>query len=99
MSRKTIVLAILVVLLTLAAALPGAAQEGPALPGEVVITDLGAPRGLAFDADGNLFVADAGTGGDVQAVMPGPEGEATVGMGMSGRIVSVAPDGTAADAV
>lgn len=97
MHRKTVVLTVLLVALGLLSLVPVAAQEGPPLPGEVVIADLGAPRGLAFDADGNLFVADAGTGGPVELVMPGPEGEATVGLGMSGRIISIAPDGTATD--
>ena len=32
-------------------------------------------------------------------VMPGPEGESAVGMGMSGRIVSVAADGTVSDRI
>ncbi|NOG51556.1 MAG: hypothetical protein HND48_20625 [Chloroflexi bacterium] len=87
-----------VVLLTLA--LPVVAQEGPApLPGEPVVMDLGAPRGIAFDADGNLPVADAGTGGEVEVTMAGPEGEAPAHIGLSGRIVSVAPDGTVSDRI
>lgn len=79
------------------AILPAMAQELPPLPGELVLGDLGAPRGLAFDADGNLWVTVAGTGGEVAAVMPGPEGETTFQMGMTGRVISVAPDGTATD--
>lgn len=75
------------------------AQEMPPLPGEVVIGDLGAPRGIAFDAEGNLLIADAGTGGEVEMVMAGPEGEATMRLGMTGRIISVAPDGTATDLI
>lgn len=87
-----------VVLLTLA--LPVVAQEGPPpLPGEPVVMDLGAPRGIAFDADGNLLVADAGTGGEVEVTMAGPEGEAPAHIGLSGRIVSVAPDGTVSDRI
>ena len=35
----------------------------PTLPGELVIGGLGSPRGLALDANGNLLVAVAGTGG------------------------------------
>ncbi len=98
MYRKTVVLTILIVSLMLYAA-PGMAQDGPPLPGEVILADLGAPRGLAFDAAGNLLVADAGRGGEVEAVMPGPEGEATVGMGMTGRVISIAPDGATTDVV
>ncbi|MBN8618888.1 MAG: ScyD/ScyE family protein [Anaerolineae bacterium] len=74
-----------------------AAQDMPPLPGEAVIGDLNAPRGLAFDADGNLIVAVAGSGGDVTLTIPGPEGEQPMSLGMSGRIISIAPDGTATD--
>jgi hypothetical protein len=80
--------------------LPALAQEEmPPLPGELVLGDLGAPRGLAFDSSGNLLVAVAGTGGETQFTMLGPEGESTVNAGLSGRIVSIAPDGTTADLV
>jgi hypothetical protein len=98
MSRKVSLLLLLAACLLVA--LPALAQEGmPPLPGEVVIGDLGAPRGLAFDADGNLLIADAGTGGEQEFTMQGPEGESVVGGGLSGRIISVAPDGTVSDAI
>lgn len=93
MKRKTIVVTLFVIVLALAMTLPGVAQ-GPPLPGEVVIGDLGAPRGIAFDADGNLYIADAGTGGEVELEMPGPEGMAVAGLGMTGTVLSVAADGT-----
>lgn len=86
-----------VVLLLALAALPAVAQEMPPLPGTEVIGGLDAPRGIAFDADGNLIVSVAGSGGEVEMVMSGPEGESPVRLGMTGRIVSVAPDGTATD--
>jgi len=80
--------------------LPVMAQEGmPPLPGELVLGDLGAPRGLAFDADGNLLVAVAGTGGETSFMMSGPDGEQPVNAGLSGRIVSIAPDGTVSDRI
>ncbi len=98
MYRKAVFVLLVVVL-----SLPGVAvfaQDGPPpLPGEVILADLGAPRGLAFDAAGNLLVADAGTGGEIETIMPGPEGEATVQMGLSGRVISVASDGSVTDAV
>lgn len=91
---------LLVAACLLAVAVPALAQdEMPPLPGDAVLSDLGAPRGLAFDASGNLLVAVAGTGGEVQLVLPGPEGEATVGLGMTGRVVSLAPDGTTTDLI
>ena len=76
-----------------------AQEEMPPLPGELVLGDLGAPRGLAFDANGDQLVAVAGTGGETEFTMLGPEGESTVNAGLSGRIVSIAPNGTAADLI
>ena len=100
MFRKAMLLLMVVACLGLMAALPAAAQEGmPPLPGEQIGGPLDAPRGLAFDADGNLLVAVAGTGGELETVMPGPEGESTVRLGLTGRIVSIAPDGTTTDLI
>ncbi|MBC7812784.1 MAG: ScyD/ScyE family protein [Burkholderiales bacterium] len=96
MSSKNL-LRLAFVCLVVLAAFPAAAQDMPPLPGEVVIGDLGAPRGLAFDADGNLIVADAGTGGEMEVVAPGPEGETTFHIGLSGRVISIAEDGAATD--
>lgn len=97
---RTILLRFIVCAALLALALPVVAQEGPPpLPGEPVVMDLGAPRGIAFDADGNLLIADAGTGGEVEMTMAGPDGESTARLGMTGRIVSVAPDGTVSDRI
>jgi len=80
--------------------LPAMAQEGmPPLPGELVLGDLSAPRGLAFDADGNLLVAVAGTGGETEFTMMGSEGESVAHIGLTGRIVSIASDGTATDLI
>lgn len=91
---------LMVVVCLVSVGAPALAQEDmPPLPGEEILGGLGAPRGLAFDANGNLFVAVAGTGGEVEMVLPGPEGEATMRIGMTGRVVSIAPDGTATDAV
>lgn len=95
--KRLVSLLLIVVLGVLSSA--AVAQEMPPLPGEVVIGDLGAPRGIAFDAEGNLIIADAGTGGEVEMVLPGPEGESTMRLGMTGRIVSVAPDGSATDLI
>lgn len=81
------------------AVVPVMAQDMPPLPGEVVLGDLDAPRALAFDADGNLLVAVAGSGGEVELTVPSPEGESTARLGMTGRIVSIAPDGTATDLI
>lgn len=86
-----------VTVLLLVGVMPAFAQDMPPLPGELVIGDLGAPRGVAVDADGNVIVAVAGTGGELTMTLPGPEGEAEMQLGMTGRIISIAPDGTATD--
>jgi hypothetical protein len=90
-------ISLIVALLLLVSALPVFGQEMPPLPGELVIGDLAAPRGIAFDDEGNLIVAVAGTGGELTVTMPSPEGVSEMNIGLSGRIVSVAPDGTATD--
>jgi hypothetical protein len=98
--RKTILLTLLVGSLLLFSSMLALAQDGPPpLPGEVVMGDLGAPRGLAFDADGNLLITDAGVGGDIEVMMAGPEGEANVSMGLSGHVLSLAADGTVSNVV
>lgn len=87
-------------ILILVGMLPAMAQEGmPPLPGEVILGDLGAPRGLAFDGEGNLLVAVAGTGGETELTLVGPDGDSAVQLGMTGRIVSIAPDGVASDLI
>lgn len=87
-------------MLVLISVLPTLAQEEmPPLPGELVLGDLGAPRGLAFDTNGNLLVAVAGTGGEASFTLPGPEGVAPVNAGLSGRVISIAPDGSASDRI
>lgn len=89
--------ALMLILLLAAVALPALAQDMPPLPGTEVIGGLDTPRGIAFDANGNLIVTVVGSGGELEMVVQGPEGEAPAHLGMTGRIVSVAPDGTATD--
>ncbi|RMF76137.1 MAG: ScyD/ScyE family protein [Chloroflexi bacterium] len=90
---------IVVLVLLLATAGLSQAQDMPPLPGEAVLDGLGAPRGIAFDADGNLYVADAGTGGEFEIIIPIPEFgiERMARLGMTGKIITVAPDGTTTD--
>lgn len=78
--------------------LPVQAQDAPQLPGTVVVGDLNAPRGVAFDAAGNLLVAVAGSGGEAEVSVPSTEGDGTMQTfktGLSGQVLSVAADGTA----
>ncbi|MBZ0286138.1 MAG: ScyD/ScyE family protein, partial [Anaerolineae bacterium] len=75
-------------LLTLATALsvavPLAAQD------DAIATDLNNPRQLFYDADGTLYIAEAGSGGDATAT--GVFGN-EVAIGTTGRISVVSPEG------
>lgn len=55
----------------------------------VIADGLSNPRGIAYDADGTLYVAEAGTAGDVQA--QGPFGPVLTGT--TSRVVAVENDG------
>ncbi len=99
--RKSFMAMSVMFVLVIALVLPTLAQEGapamemPPLPGEVVLENVAAPRGLAFDADGNLIVALAGSGGDLP-LGESPDGATTMA-GMSGSIVSIDADGVVTD--
>lgn len=89
--------------LALALAVPmlASAQDAPPppppLPGTLVVEGLAAPRGLAFDAAGNLLIADAGTGGEAVFESPAldnPETMNPIQFGMTGSVVQLAADGT-----
>ncbi len=59
---------------------------------EVVASNLSNPRHLTFDADGNLYIAEAGMGGDT-CVNPDPENpDLEVCYGRTGAITKVTPD-------
>lgn len=75
------------------------AQDIPPLPGEIAISGLGSPRGLAFDDDGTLYVADAGIGGDQELIFTIGENELTKNAGLTGRVVSLSADGTKSDVI
>jgi hypothetical protein len=68
---------------------PAAAATEPAY--DVIATGLDNPRHLQFGADGTLYVAEAGRGGDL-ACAAGPEG-GTVCSGLSGAITAITGDG------
>lgn len=73
------------------------APSMPPLPGDLVVGDLQTPRGISFDANGNLIVTVVGNGGETSVDMPSiedPNSMMTVNMGLSGAVISVAADGS-----
>lgn len=99
MFRKFVLTLVVLVSLLLGAVVVTLSQEEmPPLPGEEIVSGLGAPRGLAFDADGKLYIADAGIGGadviEISISMPEFEGTFPVNVGMTGSVLHVNSDGT-----
>ena len=82
----TLFLGMAALLLVLA---PAQAEPGGTTELEVVASGLANPRGLTFGADGSLYIAEAGSGGDGVCVQ-GPEGEACYGT--SGAVTKVTFD-------
>ena len=93
-SSKASMVVVIVLLLVAVVMLPVACVAIPASAGEYLVDGLGAPRGISADGNGNLLVAVAGEGGEAMFTMAGPEGEAEVHAGLSGKILSVAADGS-----
>ncbi|MEW6579456.1 MAG: ScyD/ScyE family protein [Chloroflexota bacterium] len=99
MRTLKLVVAILIVL-----SLSGIASAQPPLPeipgGTIVASGFNGPQGVLVDPEGNVWVIDSGMGGDQAIRIPSQEGGMVEGtMGMSARIVKVAPDGTQTDVV
>jgi len=81
---------------TMAATQAGAPPAMPPLPGDPVIGNLNAPRGITFDANGNLLVAVAGNGGETQLIAPNtenPNEPIKASAGLSGMVLSIGKDG------
>lgn len=94
--RNKAVLAMISLLLIV---LPAIAQEGmppaPELTGDIVADGLNGPQGLFVDADGTLWIADSGFGGDeeIEAVDPMTYEVITATLGETSRILRLAADG------
>jgi hypothetical protein len=108
MFRKKLALAVLGMSLLAVPAMaqdatPEATEGGmPPMPGAIA-TGLSGPRGLSYDADGNLWIAEAGSGGSI--VLPadpnateGP-GASESTIGLSSQVSMVAADGTQSVAI
>jgi sugar lactone lactonase YvrE len=73
------------------------AQDAPPAEFEnAIVSGLNFPRGIAYDEDGTLYVAEAGAGGEATIIEI--EGMAING-GISSQVTTVAPDGTQGVAV
>lgn len=66
-----------------------AAQDGPT----VVATGLNSPRALFYDAEGTLYIVEAGEGGSTDSGSAGPDGLPR-NSGGTGRVTTLAADGT-----
>jgi hypothetical protein len=78
--KYTVIFGIVVLILTVT--LPVAAQD-------VVVDGLVNPRGLTFDSEGNLYIVEAGNGGDLEV----SSGRAPLRVGSSGQVTRVSPEG------
>lgn len=95
--RKTrkLVSSLLLLTMTLGAFLPVSAQECIDPNWEVYATGLTNPRNLHFGPDGLLYVAEAGTGGDLEPTCePADNMYQPYRGGYSARISRILPDGT-----
>lgn len=71
------------IILLAALLIPASAQEGS----DVIADGLTNPRNLSYDSEGNLYVAEAGTGGDLIT-------DADEEFGATGQITRIASDGS-----
>jgi glucose/arabinose dehydrogenase len=87
MLRKSLLFLLVIMMVVV----PAAAQDA-----EVVVDGLVSPRGIAFDEEGNLYVAEAGSGGE--KVLLEIEGT-TVSGGLTSQVSMITPDGSKSVAV
>lgn len=104
MSRKAAVLFVLCFAFAAVMALPAFAQDTPPVPPNAIASGLNNPRFISYDADGNLWIAEAGVGGDI--VLPadpnapeGAPGSEAASAGLSSQVSMVAADGTQSVAI
>jgi sugar lactone lactonase YvrE len=72
----------------------GTASAQVAEQGGIVIAGgLASPRGLDVGPDGNIYVAESGSGGEEMVTVGEGEEQAQFGFGATGRITRITPDG------
>lgn len=94
MPRKFALLAVLIIIA--AALVHYSPTPAPAIAQgdhDVVASDLNAPRALFYDAEGTLYIVEAGSGGPTATGVIGPDGSETTS-GATGRVTTIAADGT-----
>ena len=70
------------------------APQPPPVPENAILSGLNFPRGIAYDANGNLYVAEAGLGGtEVLVESPTPDFPNLTG-GLTSRVTALNADGT-----
>jgi sugar lactone lactonase YvrE len=90
MPKKGLFVFMIVLMLSISILSVGAQGDGP----PPLASDLLSPRGIAYDAEGNLYVAESGNGGETEVEVGTPEGAFTVNIGSSSQVSMIAPDGT-----
>src|SRR6266540_1525616 len=86
MIRKPLVV-VLIALFFLLLIGPTVAQDATESAENVIAEGLNFPRGIVYDADGNLYIAESGAGGDL--VMIEQEGVQITG-GLTGQVSKIA---------
>lgn len=98
MIRKLKLVCLMFVLATLALSGVGGgyASAAPAsqASGTVLARGLVSPRGITMGDDGNLYVAESGSGGDQVVKVGQGDQQSEVRLGLTGQVSKIAPDGT-----
>ncbi len=101
MLRKSLVVCLMSLGLASALALPALAQDAtpeatPEMtmeaPANAILSGLNDPRGVSYDADGNLYVAEAGGAGETLVTHDPDSGDLYAGL--TSKITELAADGT-----
>ncbi|TAK72944.1 MAG: ScyD/ScyE family protein, partial [Dehalococcoidia bacterium] len=89
MKNRLFLAAALAAVISSMLALAPASAKSPVSAGTSLATGLLSPRGMKMGPDGMIYVAEAGSGGDIDSPTGGPEGPSK--SGFTGRISKVDP--------